>query len=387
MSDAQQNFEQAMTDLNALVAAGPGERSPLSMSWHFLQVYSTWGLGLPADKLTLDAAIKKTPEADESFSELLLQGNKKIKAACRDFQTNIFPEMIGIASGLKNYSDLSAEDRANMFGTIKMMATTKPDAAFKLLKVMQKNVDENLEKVEAVEKQLGGFGAAIEDARGDLVQARTNLEADDDLSEAAITELMGDENQEGSLAYIQKQLQDNQEEYEHAVKVAATTPTYAWITFPIPIGPVAAVVVASVYGSKAVSLSDAIEEFQAKFEAANAKLKMALASQATVRSGEQQIAYSIAMIDRAKGHVTTVKNSWGNLREALDGLEGYIEATTATGELEANASFLLDMMAEQWAIIYPILTDLTAAPYINVKSDGEDMETLAKDVKSAQAAA
>jgi hypothetical protein len=394
VAKTEKEFKEAFEKFSDLVSPTGEERSRLWVSWHFLQVYSVWGLGLPSTEATLKPALYITDNTSESFSAQLLEGNKKIKSACELFQQKLFPKMISLATGILSHSELgSPADKdgkggADMFGLIKAMVNEgNKSTAFHLLQVMEDSVVENLKSTADVEELIGVFYTKLVDAKGSIEGSEISLDADDNTSTAALTKLNGDENTEGSLAYIQKNLQDKQAEYQKAVAIAATTPTYAWITVPIPIGPVAAVIVAGVYGNEAVQVSDQIEKFQTDFKKASAQLRMALASQATVKSGRKQIDYSLDLLEKAKEHTTTIRNGWNGMATALTGLKGLLAAATPATNLNPGVSNLLDLMASKWKVIYPVLADLVNEPYINVKPDGEDMKTLAKDVKSQAKAA
>jgi len=117
-------------------------------------------------------------------------------------------------------------------------------------------------------------------------------------------------------------LDEANEEYEHATIVAATTPTYAWIGFPLaPVGLVAAAVVAGIYGARAV-------EALAAAEAARKQI-MDLESQ------ERAIGLSLAA--------------------AMNAAEGL---ATLTKKAEA-AGVVLGRMQGAWSRISSVITNIT----------------------------
>ena len=100
-------LEQLTRELNKLqlsVVGKDGETAPLRRAWHYLQVYATWGVKLPADEniLKLTLGIKNPGEFD--FFLPMLDGYNKLSATCENFLKQVFSEVIDVGQNAKQFA-------------------------------------------------------------------------------------------------------------------------------------------------------------------------------------------------------------------------------------------------------------------------------------------
>jgi len=117
---------------------------------------------------------------------------------------------------------------------------------------------------------------------------------------------------EKEIADLQASAAALNDEYNQAVVVAATSPTYAWV---FPVGTISAIVVAGVYGDKAVKLKDAIA-------AVNDKIN-------TLTGEKKQRIEMLALLKLAVDSSSGIEKLMGPASDALDKVAGTWSAIAA----------------------------------------------------------
>ena len=169
----------------------------------------------------------------------------------------------------------------------------------------------------------------------DLVTEFRNQTSDDHSTVRRLKKEYEDRFGEGSARaeQLKKDIEDTRnlintlnDEYNHAVVVSATTPTYAWV---YPFGTIAAITVAGIYGDKAVKLRNAIDrtrERLGQLQAEERERITMLAGLSLARKSLQGIQTkmepAIEALDKASKSWRAVATDIGKLRNLVAGMEG-----------------------------------------------------------------
>jgi len=385
--DPVKDLDDAMKKIAALLKDPTNANNPgqLWTAWHYLQVFSVWGMRIPSNDQTLKVALTIDDPGKYDFFSPMLDGHKKVYEACTNFYQTIFPGVIKVGHNLLNTaSDISPAD-GDIFGVlIELLDNKELDGCLELIKDLQATAQENIEQADKVQKDLAGFSTTLFQAQGLLKISQDKIKADENLSEEAIRQANGGPEVLGSLANIQEMIEKVKEEYDNDVVVASTSVTYAWV---FPVGTIAAAIVAGIYGDKAVKALNNLDRLKSQFESANSKLKTALSSNEIQKLAAQSIIQTIAANDNAIVQTTIVKNAWEGIMNSLTVVSDKVFAmTTITDEGEKlKNSALIKAYARQagksWSELVPPLKELTTNPYIVVDQNDKTLADLAKEVE------
>lgn len=350
---------------------------PLWYAWHYLQVYSFWGLHLPNTENELKLALRITDPAAYDFFPSMLETYKRIHGASDDFLNRIFPQVIELGNDLKSFAKQATSHTADggaVFSVITDFLDGKDgtiDDAITLLTDLQTSATANAAKAAEVNALLATYKSSLVDAQGKLKRVQEGIEADKKTSQAKIDELESTApGAAGSLANMKKLIKDERAERDHDVVVAATSPTYVWV---FPVGTISAIVVATVYGVRAVQMLDEINAMQAKIDAAEATLRTAHKSRAVQQLAGEGVSSASKHTDLAITHTTTVQNAWNGLSTQLEIIKNKLDSMTKETDqgkvLQSKAIIKVYLKAADaaWGALVPPLAQLTANPYINAK--------------------
>lgn len=374
-----------ISDIQGLILPTEGRTySLLWHSWHYLQVYSVWGLRLPATQLELKSVLSISNPGDYPFFGLMQSGNTQIKTNCEYFQVEIFPVVLSLARNLLNFSKMGTLVGMNFFGLIvELLKENKFDEALEIAQELKDASIKGLKVSNDVQKKLSTFFSQLTEAKATLNICQQKIEEQDEVSSKTVKTAMGDVNTENSLANLQKKVDDLLAEYNHAKVVAATTPSYAFVGL---FGLIAAVTVAIVYGVSASNLLKAYDQAKAELEAANQQLKTALATQNTLKLSNNQLVYILDATAKAIDHTNAVRNAWSGIIGSLETLSEMVKGMiTKTDEKEVLRSKNLvipycEQSEQAWRSMVQPLTDLVTDPYIKVEESNKSISELANDI-------
>ena len=379
------DFERLVVDTKPDGQKRP--RGPLWYAWHYLQVYSYWGLGLPntEDDLKLKLGIKDA--ASYPFFNPMVNANKIIHDASTRFLNEVFAKVVDLGDSMHKFAKDAASKGGN--GTLAAIATLSSEDALALLGDLQSDAKNNADKAEDVTNKLAAYKTSLIDAQAKLVAVKSQIEADERTSQAKIDELNSSApGATDSIAALRKKVQDEQETYKQDVIIATTTLTYCWV--PV-IGQVSSVVVAIVYGVRATQMLEDIDALQARIEAAEATLRTAIESHRVQDLAHTGASNAITHTDLAIAHATTVQNAWKGLCNELGTVMDKLSKTTSkTGDKQALASVpllnrYLNAADEAWGALLPPLAELVADPYIKVDSGEFTVSEFSTQVQKALA--
>ncbi|WP_225886980.1 hypothetical protein [Nodosilinea nodulosa] len=376
-------LEQVITEFGKL--ADPSHDQSLNFAWHFLQVYSTWGLRLPNTEELLKLFLGISEPAKYLFFGNMKDGYDEIYHACLDFQVDIFPEVIEIGTNILSFALKAQKGERGIFTQLSQLIGSKPAIALKLITKLQRTTQENADHATEVGAKLAKFKADLDSAlQKHLKPAKAQVEEDEKTSKATIETIAGGAEAQGSLKQLQDLLASEWKEYNYDVKVAATTPTYAWV--PI-IGTIPAVVVAGVYGDRAVHHLKQAHRYEEEIKQNNQKLSTAIQAQTVHNTVDRALVGAQRYTDLAIAHTNTVQNAWVKVKAGLDDLKESVSNLTTESDsgkvLEATEliEIFLGDAEDYWEKLVPPLTALTDNPYIKVAPGDASLGSIADEVE------
>jgi phage shock protein A len=392
--DPSADLETIIAEFNSLVQK-PNDSAPtgttddqnLWYSWQFLQIYSTWGLRLPHTEATLKMKLGIANPGTYLFFQGMVQAYDEIHQACYDFTSNIFPEVIDVGKSLLDFASDANQDDGELFNVLTELINGNEDdikGALELLSDLQDTTKKNTKKAEEVIKLLDGYKAKLVSAQEKVTNVKSLVDRDSQVSQSAINAMQGGSEVTGSIQNLEKLLNGQKAEYDHAVVVAATTPTYAWATL---IGFITAAAIAGVYGDKAVRALRRIQELEDEIKKTNAKLSTALETNKVSNSANQSISQAQRYTDLAIVHTTTVQNAWTDMTGNLGVIADKVRMMTTEEDEQIvlrNKKLVLNYAkkaGEKWALIVPPLKELTRNPYIVVEPNEKSLGEIANDVE------
>ena len=385
--DPSADLEKTIKDFKDLVKKpeSPAAEKNLWYAWHFLQVYSNWGLGIPHTEASLKLQLAISEPGQFVFFNVMKEGYNEIHEACGEFVSEIFPKVIEVGTSLLHFaSDASTGDGELFSVLIELIDTNDTNGALELIGDLQETAKANKKKAEDVGKLLGRYKGKLASAKAKVNLTQKQVDEDEKTSQAAIDKLAAGADQEGSLAQLNQLLGSKKDEYTHNVLVASTTVTYFWVAFPG--GLIAAATVAGVYGDKAVKTLNDVHRLEDEIKKGNAELKTAIEVNKIQRAAFTSLAETQHYTDLAIVHTTTVQNAWqaifDNLKVVADKVA---KMTTGDEQTVLQNQTLVKNYAknagEKWALLIPPLKELTRDPYIVVAEGEKSLGELATEVQ------
>lgn len=364
---------------------GAGE---LEHSWHFLQVYAGWGLRLPTDDSDFQAVLNTKDVAAYKFYPSMKEGCTRLKTQCKSFTTDLLPKMVQVGNDLSSFANAASNDDGEMFKiVIDLIDGPSPDpaAAIDLIKSLEGDAKKAIGNANEVQKGLGEFKSGLTEGSAKVELAKQAIEEDDKTNRAAMEKLTSkDPNLEGSLANLRKLRNEAKELYDHDVLVAATSPTYAWVTI---FGLIAAAVVAGIFGDKAVKDLKKMDELDEKIKNANDDLARAVAANSTYTVANTAAVKIEKYTNAALGATTVVQNGWNAILKGLGEVSTELARTLTTDDenqkLRSNTLVkkFLERTEEKWRGIAPTLETLTKHPYVNFDPKPKSISEIAEDIE------
>lgn len=307
--------ESASPSLAPKVEAGPNGRFFMAVDdWQFIQCYVEAGKRLP---FTKEDAISKltisTEEADHFHDLWEIYGH--VNDHCHDFEFNLFPQIIGLASDIVDYGRAKAPiyygGLTNILGRVDEGALDLPSAA-RMVQAILNNLtayaQERVDKAEANTKSIAIFIDQIQ-------QKKLFLEP----IQGRYTQMY--EGESGIIAQFTQAFEDDKtlietcnDEYREDVAVACTSAIYAWV---FPVGTIAAGVVAGVYGKRTQDALDNVHAYQDKLAATEIKLRAAILLKHDLDLASQILDGMVKKLNAALPVLTEAKRVWSALTDDI----------------------------------------------------------------------
>ena len=374
------------------------DKSSIQRAWINLQVYCCYALSLPASSgdLKLQLNVKDFTLLSDPLAESMVEKYSNLHNAGKDFLNNVYDKIVSLGNDLQNFAkDATATDGSSIFQAILDCLNPKEPDYDSALDLLQDRIDQaktNALKAEEIRSNLTKFKTSLQEAEKGLENINHSLETNLATSQKTMNDLSGGIDIVGSIKNINTKLQKAQDEYSHDVAVAATTPTYAWVFIPfappIPAGLVAAVVVASVYGTRAVSELNEINNLKITLDRATTDLQTAVATHAIQERANSGVSQAILFTDIAIQCATTLQESWNYLYSDLDSIaedfrKSIILNPDGTGKLKGIPAVTVYMhnAINSWATLKPKIDTLMDNAYIKVSPDTISWDDFKKQIE------
>lgn len=291
-----------------------------SEEWLTIQCYVAKTLALPNTESKFKTYLGNgAPSNLTDFSQLINVYNTMIMHVT-EWQDNTFPSSVSLASDIYNYS---------------LKVKTYYDPILPLAKILVDNPDDQ----KAKDKLVAILTILSQEAR--MRQEKATMVADKvkdfaNRTKEDLIELSGADGKSGLVKYyadkygtasenakdIAKKITEMQdilkkanEEYNHDVVVASTTPCYFWVT---PFGPIAAAIIAGVYGSKAVKALDAIKAAENKIKELQAEEQVNTNLLLILNTTNKGLIDISNAVDKALPLIQTIQGTWQSIADDLD---------------------------------------------------------------------
>jgi hemolytic enterotoxin HBL len=316
---------------SALSDSGNPDSNGFSLSrpeWVSIQTYCTDGKALPTTEDAFRKSLGSGAPKDLSDFVQLIQAYKAINHHVTTWGDTTFPATVSLANDVYDYGVNKAPVYYPALLKEAEILRDRPDdqqakdALKAILDNLKKDADHRADKAGDVTKKVTAFAADTESDRLTLVgpDGKAGLVSyyDKRYGEKSkdVQELIKE------ISAQQLLLKAADEEYNHDVIVASTTPTYAWIW---PIGTIAAAVVAGIYGKRAVealdrarAARDKILHLQAKQEA-DANLMVAInVAQTGMGTITRDLSAALPVIQKIQG-------VWGGISADLSAISRMVD--------------------------------------------------------------
>lgn len=369
---------------------GKEGNSPLRHAWHFLQVYATWGTRLPSDETMLKYSMGIDNPGEYDFFMPMLDGYSDLSNACGIFLTNVFGGVVAVGQKARQFAKEAGGESDGIFSAVTELMDAGDEesmhAVVELLTDLQQQAKDNAEQASQVTSQLAAFKVKLESTNAKLKEVRVSVEEDSRTSQATIDKLSGGEDAAGSIKDLNKRIAAKRDEYKHNVVVASTTTTYFWVAPPA--GLIAAVTVASIFGTRATETLNAIDTLEENLKNATSELRTAVESQKVQNSAEMALGETTHFTALAIEHTTTVQQAWSEISASLDVVRDKVTSMTTSNDegVVARSKIIVKLYAKQaskaWSALIEPLEELVRDPYITVQQDAIDWKELGDNVES-----
>jgi hemolytic enterotoxin HBL len=296
--------------------------------WVTIQTYCADALALPYTEDGFRKSLGAGAPADLSDFTRLITAYGTMREHAADWSNVIFPASVDLAADIVQYGNT----KAPVFyrAILQEAVILEQDPGNERAKAALTAILDNL-KAEAVAKadKAGAVAAKI-------TQFAQHTQADKET-------LTGGDGKGGLVKYysdkfgatsadVQKLLQEfaeqkrilkeANEEYNHDVVVAATTPTYAWVGLP---GLIAAAVVAGTYGKRATDALDRARAAEAKINNLNDKLAADANLLIVLNSAELGLNAIARDVTAALPVIQRIQGVWGGIAADLTAISNLID--------------------------------------------------------------
>ncbi|OBZ77114.1 Pesticidal crystal protein cry6Aa [Grifola frondosa] len=193
----------------------------------------------------------------------LIDAYKVTQGQCKEFKDTTYPSIVVLADGVYNYAQNAGGGEAdsyyaNIFKFITDLAKeTDPQKQADLKKNINTLVDTQVAAIGTLQQNAANVVQSLKTFEENTKKSQDNLKTRHADVEAKLTSANGEiTTLQAKIDTQVNEIRQDDEEYEHDVIVAATSATYAWVPF---VGTISAIVVAGIYGHKAVEMKATID--------------------------------------------------------------------------------------------------------------------------------
>jgi hypothetical protein len=318
-------------------------------------------------------------------------GSKMVIDACTVFLTKTYLDIVQLARDLLSYAgDASPADGALFDAVSELLNDNNTADALTLLSDLQQKATDCQARAKTAGESLARFATELTTATGKFSTARGALDRDSKTNEETLNKLSAADGA-GSIAEYNRLIAEMRTDYDHNVVVSTTTLTYAWL---VPVGLIAAAIVAGIFGDKAVKAMKRLEELEAQMKTAQSALVAANASRNLYKMADQGLSSVMFYTQKAIENCDVIQQAWADVQGHIGDLKSWIDRTTKTdagGVMSPQSKALLKIylgrVGSAWQSMQPALKDLTTDNFITVAPGTTPAAAFAKEVEKVAAKA
>ncbi|MCC6372585.1 MAG: alpha-xenorhabdolysin family binary toxin subunit A [Bacteroidia bacterium] len=340
-----------------------------STEWQSLQTFFANVALLPSTTAALATQMGSGAPSNMSDFQQLITLYVSMQGQGTNFTQTLFPNVVSVAGDIANYGNSIGTYYGGLQTLINQLQSASP--------AQQPTIQAN---IIALVKQLAdtaqNFGTNATNVKNNLITLSTNLTNDSGqligtnglynyynnkygATSTTVQNLLSEISSDNSA------LSSAREEYKHDVIVAATSPTYCWVAWPV--GMIAAAIVAGIYGKKATdelkvinSLQDTIATLTAQ-EQADTNLMTALQ---TAYNGcltlNNQITGALKIVEEMAGGWSTISSDLNNIVYVLN--NDFNSGLAFLEQINYNA------LIQDWTTLATLATTFQTKAFITVNS-------------------
>ncbi|MDQ2837089.1 MAG: alpha-xenorhabdolysin family binary toxin subunit A [Actinomycetota bacterium] len=296
--------------------------------WVAIQTYVTDALALPTTDQAFRNSLGSGAPADLSDFTKLIDAYAGINTHVTNWEKNIYPATVALASDVYQYGTNKAPVFYPPILKEADILEKNPDdqhakdALKAILDNLKADAQSRADKAAVVASQIQDFAGETQADKSILIGPNGDaglVKYYDDKYGSTSQEVMDLTKEIDAQRLILKAADD---EYNHDVVVAATSPTYAWIW---PVGTIAAAVVAGIYGDKAVKALDRARAAQAKINTLTDKLTADANMLVAIHSAEIGMNTIVGRLSAALPVIQKIQGVWGGMSADLAAISSMID--------------------------------------------------------------
>lgn len=337
--------------------------------WLELQTFFANVAQLPSTLKALSTQMGSGAPSDMSDFQNLIDLYVSMQTQGTNFTSTIYPHVVQVAGSIATYG--------NSIGTYYGGLQTEITALQNASPAQQPTIQAN---IIAIVKQLADtaqtYATNAASVSTDLNTMATNLTND---SEQLIgsnglysyynnkygAESTTVQNIISELSSDNQALSAAQAEYHHDVIVAATSPTYCWVAWPV--GMIAAAIVAGVYGSKATAALNTIHSLQSTIATLTAEQQADTNLMNALQSTNNQVQSLNGQVTGALAIVELMEGGWSTINSDLTNIVNIL-----TNDFNSGLAFLeqlnYNQLIQDWTTLAALATQFQTNAFITIQS-------------------
>lgn len=332
--------------------------------WIAIQRYVGDVARLPRDEDALTKWLgSPAPDRIRADMTAMLALNNQLQAHCTAWTATTYPKVVAIATAIHDHAQKARIFYAPIHDLVQRLDKDPPDEAAKaklmaILASLTGDAEEREKHAREVHTLVKQFADQTAVDREAVSRMYTSFDKNYGTANATLIQNVKD------LEALTKQLKATQDQYNHDTVVAATTPSYAWVPL---VGLICGVVIAGVYGDRAVKGAEEIKRLGAKIAATdeeNVRMFSVMAAANLSRHAMDEIQKDIQAALPALQHVQGV---WAAMADNLKNVQKIID-TDIRRALNVIRELGVQRALDQWAEIQAQASAFRDTAYISVKA-------------------
>jgi uncharacterized protein YukE len=332
--------------------------------WHSVQAYCAAVMALPTTDSEIKIKLALTKNDNVADFKDLRDRYVLMYQHVQDWDTKTMPKSIDVATHVKKYGNNAKIYYGEMLKLAEAgldKGTNKKD----FLEIVDNRAKEAQKFAKEAAEVAEGVRKFHQQTNEDIGKMAT-LKGDYDKKYSSSNKKWQDADKK--IKELQEQLKQANEAYEHACIVAGTTPTYAWVTI---LGFIAAVTVASIYGSEAVKLKNLIKDIEKEINDLQGELTRNTHIRASVKCALDSVTHVKEKADHAVNTLAKMRGGWESIATSLKDLAELVGKDLK--EAEGLVKLQVKQAIADWESVAAEAADYTQNAYINKPSQMEMM--------------